>query len=99
MYAQIEGKTKEEGGNATEDHAQTEEISQVNPFGNKATAEHEEGVGKEIGRVQKAQVSLRFSLTLSVNLGYPRGAAPIGSIAVLTVQEHVRVLNYRYGFP
>ena len=68
----------------TEDHAEAEEISEIHTFGHKATkdtevvkekheadlapAEHEEGVGEEVGGVQEAEVGLGLLLALAVNL-------------------------------
>ena len=68
----------------TEDHSEAEEIPEIHTFGHKATkdtedvkekhetdlapAEHEEGVGEEIGGVQEAEVGLGLLLALTVNL-------------------------------
>ena len=68
----------------TEDHSEAEEIPEVHTFGHKATkdtevvkekhevdlapAEHEEGVGEEVGGVQEAEVGLGLLLALAVNL-------------------------------
>ena len=55
-------------GKLPEDHATTEEISQVHSLSNETTAKHEEGVGEEVGGVQKTKVCLGLALCLSIDL-------------------------------
>ena len=91
------GNAEQVGHDARHEHPKREEVAEVDTLGDKTADEHEEGVGEEIGGVQKTEIGLGFLLGLAVNLRNPRGT-DTGGVDVVTVEEGIGVLDNRDGF-